>query len=47
MFYSSSVEVAVLLACEVSHMSFGQDLDMIEDQEHGEVSREGNFGQRR
>ena len=47
MFYGSSGEVAVFLACEASRMSFGQDLDMIEDQEHGEVSREGNFGQRR
>ena len=40
MFYGSSGEVAVLLACEASRMSFGQELDMIGDQEHGEVSRE-------
>ena len=46
-FVGSSGEVAVLLACEASLMFFGQDLDIAEDQEHGEVSREGNFGQRR
>ena len=47
MFDGSSGEVALLLTYEASRMSFGQDFDMIEDQEHGEVSREGNFGQRR
>ena len=40
MFYGSSGEVAVFLACEASRMSFGQDLDMIGDREHGKVSRE-------
>ena len=40
MFDGSSGEVAVLLACEASRMSFHQTSDMIEDREHGEVSRE-------
>ena len=40
MFDGSSGEVAVLQACEASLISFGQDLDMIGDWEHGEVSRE-------
>ena len=40
MFDGSSGEIAVLLAYEASCMSFGQDFDMIEDREHGEVSRE-------
>ena len=47
MFYGSNGEVAVLLACEASRMTFGHYLDMIEDREHGEVSRKGNFEQRR
>ena len=40
MFDGSSGEVAVLQACQASRMSFGQDLDMIGDREHGKVSRE-------